>query len=122
MVPLRQALCEMGWPQGRSPIQTDNSTADGVVNNTIVPEKLKSMDLRLHWLRCREAQGQFRFYWAPGAENWGDYYTKHHPPIHHLAQRPIHAGVEPANTVGTANVAHTLSFLDCFDYFNPELR
>ena len=66
MVPLRQALIEMGWPQGKSPIQTDNSTADGVVNNTIVAKRLKSMDLRLHWLRCRESQGQFRIFWAPG--------------------------------------------------------
>ena len=32
MVPLHQALCEMGWPQGKSPIQTGNSAADGVVN------------------------------------------------------------------------------------------
>ena len=47
MVPLQQALIEMGWSQGRSLIQTDNSTADGVVNLTIVPKKLKLMDLQL---------------------------------------------------------------------------
>ena len=69
MAPLRQALIEMGWPQGKSPIQTDNSTADGVINNTIVPKRLKSMDLRLHWLRYREAQGQFQVFWAPGTDN-----------------------------------------------------
>jgi len=28
----------------------DNSAAAGVVNNTIVPCKLKAMDRRLHWL------------------------------------------------------------------------
>ena len=92
MAPMRQALIEMGWPQGRSPIQIDNSTAEGVANNTIVPRKLKSMDLRLHWLRCREAQGQFRIYWAPGTENWGDYHTKHHPLIYHERKRPLFAG------------------------------
>ena len=96
MVPLRQALIEMGWPQGKSPIQTDNSTADGVVNNTIVAKRLKSMDLRLHWLRCRESQGQFRIFWAPGGENWADYYTKHFAPIHHESQRPQFAGILPA--------------------------
>jgi len=95
MVPLRQALIEMGWPQSPSPIQTDNSTADGVVNNTIVTKRLKSMDLRFHWLRCREAQGQFRFFWAPGTDNWGDYYTKHFAPIHHESQRPQFAGILP---------------------------
>ena len=96
MVPLRQALIEMGWPQGKSPIQTDNSTADGVVNNTIVAKRLKSMDLRLHWLRCRESQGQFCIFWAPGGENWADYYTKHFAPIHHESQRPMFAGILPA--------------------------
>jgi hypothetical protein len=95
MVPLRHALIEMGWPQGRSAIQTDNTTADGVVNNTIVPRKLKSMDLRLHWLRCREAQGQFRVYWAKGVDNWGDYHTKHHPPIYHESKRGQFAGHLP---------------------------
>ena len=92
MVPLRQALMELGWPQGRSPIQVDNSTADGVANNTIVPKKLKSMDLRLHWLRCRAAQGQFRIYWAAGIDNWADYHTKHHPPVYHESKRLQYAG------------------------------
>ena len=110
MVPLRQALIEMGWPQGRATIQTDNSTADGVINNTIVAKKLRSMDLRFHWLRCREAQGQFRFYWAPGADNWGDYYTKHHPPVHHLSQRQLHAGVE--SLAQMAGVTPTLPIFD----------
>ena len=99
MVPLRQALIEMGWPQPKSPLQTDNSTADGVVNNTIVPKRLKSMDLRLHWLRCREAQGQFRFYWDKGTANWADYPTKHHPPCYHEGQRLLHAGIKRTRMV-----------------------
>ena len=56
LVPMRQTLIEMGWPQPPTPIQTDNTAAEGVVNIKIVTKKLKSMDLRLHWLRCREAQ------------------------------------------------------------------
>ena len=51
----------MDWPQPPTSIQTDNTTTEGVVNNKIVTKILKSMDLRLHWLRCREAQKQFRF-------------------------------------------------------------
>ena len=61
MVAMRQTLQEMKWPQLNSPLQIDNSAAAGVVNNTIVPKKLKTMDRRLHWLRCREAQGQFKY-------------------------------------------------------------
>ena len=94
MVPLRQALIKMGWPQGKPPIQTDNSTADGVINNAIVPKWLKSMDLRLHWLRCREAHDQFRFFWAPSTDNWDNYYTKHFAPIHHESQQHF-AGIHP---------------------------
>ena len=40
MIPLQQTLAEIGWPQPPSPVQTDNSTTEGVVNNTIVPRKL----------------------------------------------------------------------------------
>ena len=80
MVAMRQKLQEMKWPQPTSPIQTDNSSASGVINNTIVPRKLKTMDRHLHWLRCREAQGQFRYYWSSGNLNWEDYSTKHHQP------------------------------------------
>jgi hypothetical protein len=89
MVPLRQSLIEIGWPQPRSPIQCDNSTAVGVTNQTIIPRKTKSMDMQFHWLRCRDSQGQFRYFWAPGATNLGDYSTKNHPPIYHIAQRKI---------------------------------
>ena len=56
LVPMRQTLIEMGWPQPPTPIQTDNTTDEGVANNKIFTKKLKSMHLRLHWLRCRESQ------------------------------------------------------------------
>ena len=92
MVAMRQTLQEMKWSQPKSPLQMDNSTAAGVVNNTIVQKKLKKMERRLHWLRCREAQGQFRYYWASGNLNWGDYSTKHHPHLYHEARRMQFSG------------------------------
>ena len=55
MVPLRQSLVKMGWPQPQSPIQCDNSTAIGAANETITPRKKKSMDMQFHWMRCRDA-------------------------------------------------------------------
>ncbi len=45
------------------------------------------MDMRFHWLRDREAQGQFRIYWQPGGTNLTEYFTKHHPPAHHVNVR-----------------------------------
>eukprot|EP00804_Cyclotella_cryptica_P025744 CCRYP_002936-RA/>CCRYP_002936-RA protein AED:0.42 eAED:0.44 QI:0/-1/0/1/-1/1/1/0/153 len=51
MVPLRNSLVKMGWPQPKSPIQTNNTTALGVANKTIITHKMKSKDMRLWWLR-----------------------------------------------------------------------
>ena len=92
MVPLQQTLIEMGWPQKSSPVQTDNTTSEGLVNGTIVANKLKSMDIQLHWLWCREARNQFRFYWDKGPNNWADYSTKNHPPVFHESKRTQFAG------------------------------
>jgi hypothetical protein len=78
-------------------IQTDNTTAEGVINNKIQPKRTKAMDMQFHWLRDREAQGQLKIYWWPGNTNHADYFTKHHPPgascqcasrISHKNQRP----------------------------------
>ena len=87
MIPLVNTLIEMGWPKPQTPIQTDNSTAVGVTNKTIVNKATKSSDMKLWWLRDREYQEQFRYYWAPRSENEGDYSTKHHPPIYHESKR-----------------------------------
>ena len=87
-VPMRHLLTEMGHPQPPTPIQTDNSTALGVVKNTIQPKRTKAMDMRFYWLRDRENQKQFRTYWMSGKTNRGDYVTKHHPSVHHQTIRP----------------------------------
>jgi hypothetical protein len=81
---LRQILNEIGHPQPRTPIQTDNSTAEGVINHKIQPRRTKAMDMRFHWLRDWEAQGQFKIYWRSGKTNLADYFTKHHPPLLHV--------------------------------------
>ena len=81
LVPMRQTLIDIGWPHTPTTTQIENSTAEGVANKTIIARKTKSMDLIFHWLIFREAQQQFRFYWATGSKNWADYSTKYHPPI-----------------------------------------
>ena len=89
-VPMRHLLNEMGHKQPPTPMQTDNSTALGVVNSTIQPKRTKPMDMRFYWLRDRINQQQFRTYWAAGPTNNGDYVTKHHSPIHHQSKRPTY--------------------------------
>ncbi len=94
MIPHRKTLITMGWPQPKSPIQTDNSsTAAGVTNKTIVPRQVKMMDMCLWWLQCRGSQNQFCYYWDAGFKNWADYHTKHHPDTYHKAHRITHAGI-----------------------------
>ena len=80
---IRIILEELGHTQPATPLQTDNSTAEGVVNGKIQPKRTKAMDMRFHWLQDRECQEQFRIYWRPGKLNYADYWTKHHPAAHH---------------------------------------
>ena len=61
----RMTLSEMGHPQPRTPMQTDNSEARAVVTKHLQPRRTKAMDMRFHWLQCRDTQGQFRYYWKP---------------------------------------------------------
>ena len=80
---IRIILEEMGHKQPPTPLQTDNTMADGVINGKIQPKRTKAMDMRFHWLRDRECQQQFRIYWRPGKMNYADYWTKHHAAKHH---------------------------------------
>jgi hypothetical protein len=44
-VSMRKTLEELGHPQPRTPIQTDNSTAHALLTNKIIPKALKAMDM-----------------------------------------------------------------------------
>ena len=80
---IRIILEEMGHKQPPTPMQTDNAMAEGVINKKVQQKRTKAMDMRFHWLRNRECQQQFRFYWRPGKLNYADYWTKHHSAKHH---------------------------------------
>ena len=87
-VEIRNILEELGHRQPPTPIQTDNSTAESIINSRVQPKQTKAMDMRFHWLRDRAVnQKQFRFYWQPGSLQRADYWTKHHPPSHHCQMR-----------------------------------
>ena len=86
----RTALEEMGHPQPPTPVQTDNSTATGIVHDTIRQRQSKAMDMRFFWVRDRSEQGQFQIYWKPGPSNKADYTSKHHPVQHHRNVRPYY--------------------------------
>jgi hypothetical protein len=92
-VPLRIALTEMGHPQSATPIECDNTTAVGILNDSIRQRRSKAMDMRFYWIKDRQNQGQFQLYWRPGTTSRSDYFTKHHSPAHHriMCHQYIHS-------------------------------
>jgi hypothetical protein len=87
--PLRVTLAELGHIQPTTPLRTDNSTAFGILNETIKQKRSKAMDTRYHCLTDRVRQKQFDVYWRPGRENLGDYHTTHHSAQHHKDMRGL---------------------------------
>ena len=66
-VPLRATLTKMGHPQPPTPIQTYNSTANGIVNSSIFQVQSKTVDMRFYWVRYKVNQNQSLVYWFPGS-------------------------------------------------------
>ena len=84
---IRSILEELGHKQLPTPIQTNNSMAEAVVNGKVQPKCTKAMDMRFHGLRERGNWNQFKIFWRPGKTNLADYWTKHHPAKHHTSIR-----------------------------------
>ena len=119
----RQALQDMGHPQGPAPVNTDNTTADGITSEKMKAKHLKGADNRLHWMKDRVAQGQFDVHWESAETNLADHASKHHSPAHHRKVRPIctHQGSKSPSTVqgcvntlkGLAGVRHPTCKEEC---------
>ena len=78
---------EMGHPQPKTTVITDNSTAQGLITQAMIPKAAKSYDMRFNFLKCRLAQKQFDFIWRRGHNNRADYHTKRHPTKHYMLKR-----------------------------------
>ena len=108
----RQALEDMGHPQGPTPIKTDNTTARGIIDETMKAKYLKGADMRVNWMRDRCQRGQFRVYWESAETNLADYPTKKHSPTHHRKVRPIYThieGLSPSTMQGCVNIIRGLA-------------
>jgi len=79
------ALAEMGHPQLATLLQTNNSTASSITNDTVKQKRSKAIDMQFYWLRDWVCQGQFHIMWQPGSTNHADYFSKHNPALHHQA-------------------------------------
>ena len=57
---------KMGHPQPPTNVTVDNSMAHRLTQGTMVPKKIKAMDMRFYWLNFREAQVHIRYLWRRG--------------------------------------------------------
>ena len=85
---MRPALISLDHKQPEAPLKTENSTTEGFVNLGMKSKRSKIWDIKWHWLREKEVLEQLRLYWEKEANNYANYFTKYHPPIHHSKMRP----------------------------------
>jgi siderophore synthetase component len=97
----------MGWPQLATPIQTNNSTACGVANDTIKLQRSRAMDMRFYWVWDHCKQGHFNIFWKPGTTNLANDFAKHHAARHHQLMQPVYLHDDKAS----AAIANALSIL-----------
>ena len=102
---LRIRLEETGHKQiNATPMKTDNENNERFANRNIKRKLTKHMDMRYHWVQDRVDQGEIIVYWAPGAENLADYFTKHHHPIYHRRIRKVYVHDPVEATVRNFNL------------------
>jgi hypothetical protein len=119
---LRTTLEDMGHPQPATIVITDNTTASGIVNDTIKQRRSRAFDMRYYWVRDRIEQGQFKVIWQPAAVNMADYFTKHHTAAHHRAMRPIYLYTIGSPTLIPSTLTEALHCLrGCVDQAGPNL-
>eukprot|EP00957_Ditylum_brightwellii_P107001 8164380-Ditylum_brightwellii.AAC.1 len=56
---IRTTLMEMGYPQLPTIVITDNSTAEGIVNDCVKQRRTHAMDMHFYWIRDRIWQGHY---------------------------------------------------------------
>jgi hypothetical protein len=92
-----------------NPVQTNNSTACSIANNSIKQQRSRAIDMR--WVCDRVQQQQFHIYWAPGKHNLADYYTKHHSATHHQQMRELYLHSTPSTNAINSVIAKALHVL-----------
>ena len=81
---------ELCHPQPPTLIHVDNTTAAGIVNNSIKRQCSRAIEMRYFWLLCQEAQRILDISHHPGQENMKDYPTKAHFGQIHRHVRPYY--------------------------------
>jgi hypothetical protein len=81
---------KLGHPQPPTPININNTTTVGILNNTIKQQRSCAMEMRHFWLLDVKTQQYFKLYYQPGQENLGDYPSKYHTADIHKHVRPYY--------------------------------
>jgi hypothetical protein len=92
----RKILANMGHPQLATPSFCDNEVAIGIAADTVSQRMSKATDMRLHWIRGRVRQGQFRVLFIRGLHNVADFFTKPIAVARHRVLAPFIAA-DPAD-------------------------
>jgi hypothetical protein len=89
--PLCTTLEELGHNQANpTPITTNNITAQGLTMSTMTAKASNSMDQHFHWLKCHDAQCQFKYLWRKGILYRANHASKYHAPKHHKRVGPFY--------------------------------
>ena len=109
---LRDILRDMGHPQNTTPIKTDNSTVNGIIDKSMKARYLRADSNRLKWVREKVDEGIFEAHWESAKASLAGYPTKHHSPTHHRTVRPTYtyqSNQSPAAMQGCANILEGLA-------------
>ena len=87
---LRVNLRDMGYPQDRTLLTTDNQCAEGIANKTMKLKRSRSMDMRYHWLQDRFKQGDYSVKWRKNTKSLADFFTKTLPTKEFLERRSLY--------------------------------
>ena len=89
-IPIWRTLEILGHsqPPDGTPFKMNNEVTTGFIHSNIKQKQSKSWDIKYHWMRERGTQKQIRYYWDKGINNEADYFSRHHPPKHHIDMRP----------------------------------
>jgi hypothetical protein len=79
-VQLRRTLSDLLHAQPPTIIHTDNSTAKGIASTTCKMKRSHAIDMRYHWIKEQQEQGEYDVRWHPGVEALADLTTKVQPP------------------------------------------
>jgi hypothetical protein len=69
-IPTHVVFEELGHAHPTTPLQTNNSTACGIITDTVNHKRSKAIDVHFYWVKDIVHQCQYNIYWAPGVKTW----------------------------------------------------